>query len=67
MSGLVDDRDLQELGFSEYWDRIYDGAEGHEWFKTFSQLKTFLEKELPSASLGPDILHLGCGDSVWYS
>ena len=59
----------KELGFPDYWNRRYENvAESeqatHEWFRTFDKLRLFLEKELPSASSEPRILHLGCGDSV---
>ncbi|MCJ1393027.1 hypothetical protein MMC18_005899 [Xylographa bjoerkii] len=59
----------RELGLSDYWNKRYgQGTESeettHEWFRTFEKLRPFLEKELPSASSEPRILHLGCGDST---
>ena len=60
----------RELGSQVYWDKRYSASaasgEGasHEWFRTFEKLRPFLEKELPSSDQNPQILHLGCGDSV---
>ncbi|KAI9704299.1 MAG: hypothetical protein M1836_007160 [Candelina mexicana] len=61
---------LKELGTPEYWNKRYDDTSkdgekaSHEWFRTFAQLRSFFEKELPAAETHPRILHLGCGDSV---
>lgn len=45
-----------------------DGTEGElgnfEWFRTFEDLKQFFGKRLPASELQPEILHLGCGNSV---
>ncbi|MCJ1320338.1 hypothetical protein MMC15_005676 [Xylographa vitiligo] len=65
----MDVKSTIELGFPDYWNRRYANvAESeqatHEWFRTFDKLRLFLEKELPSASSEPRILHLGCGDST---
>ena len=65
----MDKGSTKELGFPEYWNRRYEsvssgGESSHEWFRTFEKLRPFLEKELPDPSVGPRILHLGCGDSV---
>ena len=66
----MDARSLEELGYPEYWDRRYATRPNesllstHEWFRTFEQLRPFLEKQLPAAGSSPRILHLGCGDSV---
>lgn len=36
----------------------------YEWFRTFDQIKPFLEKHLPPTSSSVRILQLGCGTSV---
>ena len=45
-----------------------DGTEGElgnfEWFRTFQDLKQFFGKRLPAPETEPEILHLGCGNSV---
>lgn len=68
----MDTRTTRELASPEYWDKRYAkhsrGSESehgtHEWFRTFEQLRPFLQKELPDPISAPRILHLGCGDSV---
>ena len=60
----MDDERLKELSSAAYWNKRYDGSSSHEWFRTFSQLFPYLEKELPDVTSNPSILHLGCGDSV---
>lgn len=49
-------------------DEDEDGTEGElgnfEWFRTFEDLKQFFEKRLPASEKNPEILHLGCGNSV---
>lgn len=69
MTGETD----EELSHSEYWDERYSKSDGaaptHEWFRSFSDLEPFFQKNLfevdrlkPSDNLR--ILHLGSGDSV---
>jgi hypothetical protein len=61
------DADLIELGHPRYWDERYSSerqSDSHEWFRSFGQLRPFLEHYLPSPSSGCHILHLGCGSSV---
>jgi hypothetical protein len=66
---------LKALSTTEYWESRYekeqatsqaegDNDEDYEWFKTYSKLKPFLDKYLPSPAERPNILHLGCGTSV---
>ena len=49
-------------------DEDEDGTEGElgnfEWFRTFEDLKQFFGKRLPASETNPEILHLGCGNSV---
>lgn len=63
----------QQLGLSEYWDSRYANSNNndptHEWFRSFSQVLPFLQKNLleqpgRTAQDDPRILHLGSGDSV---
>lgn len=59
----------QELGSPDYWNLRYknlaESKEGaYEWFRTFEQLRPCLERQMPKPNLEPQILHLGCGDSV---
>ncbi|KAL7758835.1 hypothetical protein ACKLNR_011262 [Fusarium oxysporum f. sp. zingiberi] len=63
----------QQLGLSEYWDSRYATSNNneptHEWFRSFSQVFPFLQKNLLEqpgrmAQDNPRILHLGSGDSV---
>ncbi|SCO91858.1 uncharacterized protein FRV6_15986 [Fusarium oxysporum] len=63
----------QQLGLSEYWDSRYATSNNneptHEWFRSFSQVLPFLQKNLleqpgRTAQDNPRILHLGSGDSV---
>ncbi|KAH7259345.1 S-adenosyl-L-methionine-dependent methyltransferase [Fusarium redolens] len=63
----------QQLGLSEYWDSRYATSNNndptHEWFRSFSQVLPFLQKNLleqpgRTAQDNPKILHLGSGDSV---
>ena len=62
----------KELTFVKFWDDRYakqDGLptvvdEDYEWFRTFAQLRSFLERHLPSSSTNPQIIQLGCGTSV---
>ncbi|CCT72642.1 uncharacterized protein FFB20_01333 [Fusarium fujikuroi] len=63
----------QQLGLSEYWDSRYATSNNndptHEWFRSFSQVLPFLQKNLleqpgRTAQDEPRILHLGSGDSV---
>ncbi|KAG7409949.1 EEF1A lysine methyltransferase 4 [Fusarium oxysporum f. sp. rapae] len=63
----------QQLGLSEYWDSRYAMSNNndptHEWFRSFSQVLPFLQKNLleqpgRTAQDNPKILHLGSGDSV---
>jgi hypothetical protein len=61
------DEDLKELAHPRYWDERYSSerqSDSHEWFRSFEQLRPFLEHYLPSPSSGCHILHLGCGSSV---
>jgi len=71
---------LKELSTTSYWNTRYqseqegqqakqgsqkDGEEKeYEWFRTFEQIKPFLEKHLPPPSSDVRILQLGCGTSV---
>ena len=71
---MSDAKTLEELAFAKYWDERYakpDAEESFEWFKSYENLKGFLEKWLPKVQeIGeekgerPKILHLGCGNSV---
>lgn len=63
----------QALSRAEYWDGRYqdsrDEAQVHEWFRGFSDLQPFFEKNLFTVQPlrpedNPFILHLGSGDSV---
>lgn len=61
---------LKELTTVTYWDDRYEAGrngvqdeESYEWFRTFEQLRPFLESNLPAVSASPKILHLGCGTS----
>lgn len=62
----------KELSRKEYWDERYINESNlnqpdeanYEWFKTFEQLRPFLQNHLPSPSSEPRILHCGCGTSV---
>ncbi|RBR02595.1 hypothetical protein FVER53590_13903 [Fusarium verticillioides] len=63
----------QQLGLSEYWDSRYATSNNndptHEWFRSFSQVLPFLQKNLleqpgRTAQDDPRVLHLGSGDSV---
>ncbi|RYP20751.1 hypothetical protein DL767_009398 [Monosporascus sp. MG133] len=63
--------ELRQLSRPEYWDEKYtDAAEDaqlHEWFRTFDELKPFLDKNLfqiRRPETNPRILHLGSGDST---
>ncbi|EMT67311.1 Endothelin-converting enzyme 2 [Fusarium odoratissimum] len=62
----------QQLGLSEYWDSRYATSNNneptHEWFRSFSQVLPFLQKNLleqpgRTAQDNPRILHLGSGDT----
>jgi len=71
---MSDAKTLEELAFAKYWDDRYakpDAEESFEWFKSYENLKGFLEKWMPKAEEAgkgnggqPAILHLGCGNSV---
>ncbi|KAL2129515.1 hypothetical protein VTI74DRAFT_7643 [Chaetomium olivicolor] len=61
------------LSHAWYWDQRYSKSDGttpsHEWFRSFSDLEPFLERNLLStpgftAQDNPVILHLGSGDSL---
>lgn len=62
----------KELSRKEYWDERYSkeadsknfDQPNYEWFKTFEQLRPFLQNHLTPASSNPRIVHLGCGTSV---
>lgn len=65
----------QALSRSEFWDERYAKSDGeaptHEWFRSFSDLQPFFEKNLfatpgVTARDDPLILHLGSGDSVCF-
>lgn len=71
------EEELIALGTPEYWNKRYaegrkpdeedDGQQtldSFEWFRTFSDLRPFLTKHLPSPKSNPHILHLGCGNST---
>ncbi|RYO79132.1 hypothetical protein DL763_009399 [Monosporascus cannonballus] len=62
---------LRQLSHPKYWDGKYadtaEDAQLHEWFRTFDELKRFLDKNLFQArrpETNPRILHLGSGDST---
>lgn len=73
---MVKDEALIELSHPEYWDERYRSElspgqigteatlDSYEWFRSFEQLRPFLESNLPPSSSGCSILHLGCGNSV---
>ena len=56
-----------ELTHASFWDQRYatekEDDEPHEWFRSFDQLKAFLETHL-AGEHDATILHLGCGLSV---
>lgn len=64
--GQADD----ELAHAQYWDERYKNENGEEletydWFRTWEQLETWFRSHLMSEELiQPQILHLGCGNSV---
>jgi len=77
---IVKDEKIEPLTTPEFWNERYshhDNEENndkpsHEWFRTFTALKPFFEKNLFSISDDRDrrcmkILHLGSGDSVSFS
>jgi len=53
----------KDKGSSESTEQGQEERE-YEWFRTFDQIKPFLEQHLPSASSSVRILQLGCGTSV---
>ena len=66
---------LEELAHASYWNKRYEAGDGedgldtdgtgaYDWFKSFHSIRPFLEEHLPAVTLGPSILHLGCGNSV---
>lgn len=66
---------LEQLAYASYWDNRYqqcsgedaldtDGSGTYDWFKSFQALRPFLNNHLPPVASNPDILHLGCGNSV---
>ncbi len=66
---------LEELAHASYWDSRYachdgkdaldtNGTGTYDWFKSFEALRAFFENHLPSMNGTPEILHLGCGNSV---
>ena len=65
--------DDQALSQASYWDERYSRSDGvrptHEWFRSFSDLEPFFERNLFSIQGftpldSPLVLHLGSGDSV---
>src|ERR1700754_3318942 len=63
--------ELKRIAHPEYWDERYasvgPGEQVHEWFRSFDDLKPFLDRHLfqvRAAQTAPRILHLGSGDSV---
>ena len=57
------------LGYAAYWDNQYAQGKGHEWFRSFTQLKPLLQSYVLAAEGfkakdDPTVLHLGSGDSV---
>lgn len=63
----------QALSRADYWDGRYQESDGetavHEWFRGFTQLEPFFQKNLISRPNftpqdDPFIIHLGSGDSV---
>ena len=65
------DEEGKALATPEFWNSRYNQADGenptHEWFRSFSALKPFLQKHLfeqRSPETRPRIVHLGSGDSV---
>jgi hypothetical protein len=57
------------LASPEYWDGRYAENDGHEWFRTFADLRPFFERNLFAANGflpqdDPYIVHFGSGDSV---
>ena len=63
-----DGRYAAEKGDAKAPNEDEDGTEGElgnfEWFRTFQDLKDFFGKRLPAPESEPEILHLGCGNSV---
>lgn len=62
-----------QLSYASYWDARYQQSDGsaptHEWFRSFSDLEPYFERNLLTApgctpADNPFILHLGSGDSV---
>lgn len=70
-------KEYRELATREYWDKYYAAAKksnekGHEWFRTYEQLKPFFahnlfNREGLQVKDNPMILHPGSGESVCVS
>ncbi|EGR46995.1 uncharacterized protein TRIREDRAFT_65214 [Trichoderma reesei QM6a] len=66
-------KEYRELATREYWDKYYAAAKksnekGHEWFRTYEQLKPFFARNLFNreglqVKDNPMILHPGSGES----
>jgi EEF1A lysine methyltransferase 4 len=72
---MAESSEAEELAVASFWDKRYatvdpsNNQPTHEWFRGFDSLKSWLSKYLFNvrpAELAPIILHLGCGDSVYY-
>lgn len=63
--------ELKRLAHHDYWDERYaevgPDEQVHEWFRSFNDLRPFLDTylfQIRGPETAPRILHLGSGDSV---
>lgn len=63
--------EIERLAHHDYWDERYaevgPNEQVHEWFRSFNELRPFLDQHLfqvRKPETAPNILHLGSGDSV---
>jgi hypothetical protein len=76
---MSSESELKELSQPIFWDNRYATSsqisdaenpdaeptiESFEWFRSFSKIRSFLEKWLPKPGGSELVLHLGCGNSV---
>ena len=58
-------KSTEALTTPEYWNERYAINDRHEWFKSYSALRSFFEKHLFSVrNTNASLLHLGSGDSI---
>ncbi|RVD89609.1 uncharacterized protein DFL_000610 [Arthrobotrys flagrans] len=55
---------LEALAHPEYWDGRYEASQedSFEWFKSYEQIKTLIEKHIPDQA--SSIINMGCGNSA---